>query len=72
MPAFEQTFDSRSPELCPAGFWRRVLWAFLPSLKAKNQERWEENRTASKAVYLKKGRKKIARVAVQAMRLGLR
>lgn len=72
MPVLEKTFEAKAPLLCPAGFWRRVLWFFRPSVKAKDQARWEANRTASKAVYLKKGQKKIARVAVQAMRLGLR
>lgn len=72
MPVLEQTFEVKAPVLCPAGFWRRVLWFFRPSVKAKDQSRWEANRTASKALYMKKGKKKIARVAAQAMRLGLR
>lgn len=70
VPALAQTYEATAPKLPPAGFWRRVLWLFAPWVKARDRSAWELLRGARKEAYLKAGKKKLARIAVQGMRKG--
>lgn len=72
MPALEHAYESKVSVLCPASFRRRLLWFFRPSVKAKDQSKWDVNRAAYKSDYVNRGLKKIAHIAVRAMRFGLR
>ena len=69
---FEAKFDQMVAKVPRAGFWLRALWFFRPSVKAKAVADWTVEREKSLEIYVDRCTKKLAKIATDLTRAGVR